>query len=98
MSEHTPGPWFYDELVQICEVDRPYMRVAFLPSDHERYASSKANGRLIAAAPDLLAALQEIIERNEIQHWFNLDQARAAVAKATGETAPSSAQSGKAET
>lgn len=35
------------------------------------------------AAPDMLAALQEIIARNEIQHWFNLDQARAAVAKAT---------------
>jgi hypothetical protein len=37
-----------------------------------------------AAAADMLAALQEIIERNEIQHWFNLDQARAAVAKAIG--------------
>lgn len=34
------------------------------------------------AFADMLAALKEIIARNEIQHWFNLDQARAAVSKA----------------
>lgn len=51
---------------------------------------SEADAILIAAAPEMLAALQEIIARNEIQHWFNLDLARAAVAKATeaaGDTA-----------
>jgi hypothetical protein len=46
---------------------------------------SDADARLIAAAPDLLEALKEIVQRNEIQHWFNLDQARAAIAKAEGE-------------
>lgn len=35
-----------------------------------------------AAFADMPAALKEIIARNEIQHWFNLDQARAAVSKA----------------
>jgi len=33
---------------------------------------------------ELLAALEEIVSRNEIQQWFNLDQARAAIAKARG--------------
>ena len=28
----------------------------------------------------LLAALCDIVKRNEIQHWFNLDQAKAAIA------------------
>jgi hypothetical protein len=36
------------------------------------------------AAPTLLAALQEIVQRNEIQNWFNLDQARAAINEAKG--------------
>jgi hypothetical protein len=57
MNEHTPGPWYYDGCVQIVEVERPHMRVAFLPSDHAEHASSKPNGRLIAAAPELLEAL-----------------------------------------
>jgi hypothetical protein len=32
-----------------------------------------------SAAAELLAALCEIVKRNEIQHWFNLDQAKAAI-------------------
>lgn len=58
MTEHTAAPWHFDGLVQIVEAARPHMRVAFLPSDHAEYASSKPNGHLIAAAPDLLAALR----------------------------------------
>lgn len=57
---HTPGPWSFDGCVQIVEVERPHMRVAFLPSDHSEYAASQANGRLIAGAPDLLEALRRI--------------------------------------
>lgn len=58
MSEHTQGPWEFDGCVQIVEVARPHMRVCFLPSDHERYVTSKPNGYLIAAAPELLAELR----------------------------------------
>lgn len=42
------------------------------------------NCRLFLASPELLEALEDIVARNEIQHWFNLDKARAAIAKARG--------------
>lgn len=64
MDEHTTGPWEFDGVCQITEVARPHMRVCFLPSDHHRYAASEANGCLIAAAPDMKAALIAV------QEWF----------------------------
>lgn len=64
MTEHTPGPWIFDGLCQIVEAERPHMRVCFLPSDHHEYASSKPNGHLIAAAPDMLEAVQ-LLEKAE---------------------------------
>jgi hypothetical protein len=49
----------------------------------------KANARLIAAAPDLLAVLQELEE--SVEYWSEydvplgiVDRIRAAIAKATG--------------
>ena len=44
-----------------------------------------ANARLIAAAPDLLYALQCIIDHETIENRYRLEAARAAIAKATGE-------------
>jgi hypothetical protein len=60
MSKHTPGPWHYAE----CQMGTPFvdtesvgdLLAAALPLDEE-----KANARLIAAAPDLLAALEDMI-------------------------------------
>ncbi len=89
-AKHTPGPWHYDGLVQIVEAARPHMRVAFLPSDHDEYASSKPNGRLIAAAPDLLAALAAVLKwyggaADDDSEWSPcMLQARTAIAKAEG--------------
>jgi hypothetical protein len=55
------------------------------------HGQGEANVRLIAAAPDLLAALQDLcetIEReaSDVDSWAGrqLDAARAAIAKATG--------------
>jgi hypothetical protein len=47
---------------------------------------SAANARLIAAAPDLLEALQAVIDHGSMTgaDWAS-DKARAAIAKATGE-------------
>jgi len=88
---HTPGPWEYDGGAQIVEVARPHMRICFLPSDHADYASSEHNGRLIAAAPDLLRALQNISAglNSEFDSTprilaAEVKAARAAIAKATG--------------
>jgi len=52
------------------------------PSDARTQEQINDWARIFAAAPDMLAALQDIVKRNEIQHWFNLDLARAAIAKA----------------
>lgn len=82
VSEHTPGPWHFDGVCQIVEVERPHMRVCFLPSDHAEYASSKANGRLISAAPDMLAALKAVVAVAD-RRTDEFDAARAAIAKAT---------------
>jgi len=44
-----------------------------------------ANARLIAAAPDLLEALQEMVRTFAKNHAPAVDVARAAIARATGE-------------
>jgi hypothetical protein len=90
-SQHAPGPWTVEEygdeespaLVIHSDID---FRICFMatPGLRDDPETIEANAHLIAAAPDMLAALQDIIKRNEIQHWFNLDLARAAVSKATG--------------
>lgn len=49
---------------------------------------TEANARLVAAAPDLLEALEEIVSAADGDGWKPLDanliKARAAIAKATG--------------
>jgi len=100
-AKHTPGPWKYGwetparEWAQVTTAqgniianvntetgpDIPPLVSKKMPAD--------ANARLIAAAPDLLAALEGILNSecsicNNSPVWHT---ARAAVAKATGETA-----------
>ncbi len=63
MAEHTPGRWIHDEefgeirgdeAILIAIVDGSHSKgIDWTPFDEER----DANARLIAAAPDLLAAL-----------------------------------------
>ena len=93
-TQHTPGPWhlrlsnnatphiehgdcFRDE---VGELDN---RICVMPSEITQSFNSFANARLIAAAPDLLEALEHVI------YWDNgkpeWEMARAAIAKATGE-------------
>ncbi|MDI3856369.1 hypothetical protein QK383_10405 [Pseudomonas aeruginosa] len=91
MRKHTPGPWeierYSDGLIQIVGNIRAV-------SEHEEHVTNvveavtmgdEANARLIAAAPELLEALQVCIE--QITALCSADdvpdQARAAIAKAT---------------
>ena len=92
MSEfkHTPGPWECDGDL----VHKDGFQIAIVESHYEDYVElQQANARLIAAAPELLEALQHIQRCiplggfAQIHHnsstWSQID---AAIAKATGET------------
>jgi hypothetical protein len=101
MSTHTPEPW---EFFVISEVNEEYRvtaaRSLFLTlapcADGYCPGETRANAKLIAAAPDLLAACIalvnwcEITDPNETRDGMEhlndvVDQARDAIAKANGE-------------
>jgi hypothetical protein len=98
MSKHTPGPWRWWETANgariaghpadgsrnfVCDVTTP-----------ERDVSFRANACLIAAAPDLMAALYMMLEGSQadcgcvrLPSDKAVKAAFAAIAKATKETA-----------
>lgn len=91
MSKHTPGPWI------IVDTQRGDAIVNALidESGAAMYGpivdggiDTEANARLIAAAPELLAACEAVIEEQSIGMYGAISneciaQLRAAVAKAT---------------
>jgi len=93
MSDHTPGPW---ELIgdAIMPDPRRHLPDTMLGianiQDHgsdRPLAVHRANARLIAAAPDLLEALEALTANYadvEPGGSKNVDKARAALAKARG--------------
>jgi hypothetical protein len=86
-TQHTPAPWSYDEFngkLWITD-DTCIGTIAQLVTDSEKgnWDEDKANARLIAAAPELLAALQEIESRFCTGEETFRSIARAAIAKAT---------------
>jgi hypothetical protein len=88
MSEHTPGPWKSSDRFPGVVLDggNPPRQVASASGNDadERIA----NARLIAAAPDLLHALQVVAAQiDDIDDLCNAEACkavRAAIAKATG--------------
>ena len=104
MSKHTPGPWrvfehsWSDTSVLadgfdhgICLLDINHATEESQDADEALMA---ANARLIAAAPDLLASLRELVEafvatdeEGLIEHAEPMRRARAAIAKALGDAA-----------
>lgn len=90
MSAHTKGPWTRDWKF-ILAADRRIIAEAFLLP--EPVLPQEANARLIAAAPELLAALESIAtkaeelaedrHRSDRGFWIACaEEARAAIAKA----------------
>lgn len=89
---HTPGPWTAGRAIP---EDNVVSRIVRAGDDHialvmdlEDAAQEAAdNARLIAAAPDLLAALQwalsQIEDSLDPDHQAALESARAVVARAT---------------
>jgi hypothetical protein len=104
MSEikHTPGPWSVNTAAEYCgtRVDGPNGRGVAHAIQRDAHpvhgqgitqAEAEANGRLIAAAPELLQALRDLIGSVPgPANWHTdaaskaVDRAVAALAKATG--------------
>ena len=108
MSKHTPGPWFaspYEGFGPMTTVrqgcPKTGMRIAstFETTTPVHIERSEANARLIAAAPELLEAIQLILDQVDYTNGACsmaemvgacldarfIDQARNAIAKARGE-------------
>lgn len=63
-TKHTPAPWSVDpHTAHVNEISTGLPLVAMQwPSDDRSEEETKANANLIAAAPDLLAACQHVID------------------------------------
>ena len=111
-AAHTPGPWFADEAgivrrgsagtqsyAEAVPIATPWIEGAWQYEDCTE--ESKANARLIAAAPELLEACKAHVEWGEAEDshegttfWERVEMyrkadalIRAAIAKATGSKA-----------
>ena len=95
-AKHTPGPWlthkegFSSIYIESRIGGGMLQEVASCGPTGEGSDQQEANARLIAAAPELLEALAEIVSAADGEGWNQLDpslsKARAAIAKATGGT------------
>ena len=94
MSKHTPGPWqikrHFDPGYKFISAQKhtALAQVVWCMEDEDRSPECEANAHLIAAAPDLLDALFYLLETSSgVSHeqWLEaMEQARAAILKATG--------------
>jgi hypothetical protein len=84
MSEqHTPAPWSLGSNGATTKViDADGKAVCMLT-----YRKDRWNGDLIAAAPDLLACLLDVLDADGDLNAMDFDRYRAAIAKATGDKA-----------
>ena len=89
MSRSTPGPWIASDY------DVNYVEIDAANGEQVGEAYSPANGRLIAAAPELLEALTLLLQQVDASGngdapdfgWPKATQAaRAAIAKAEGQS------------
>lgn len=95
MSKHTPGPWvIYDDSndgktnrIEIAALGKTVARIY-----HSVPAEDIPNARLIAAAPEMLAALVDVVAvlqkhypKQAASPGSIVERALAAIAKATGE-------------
>ncbi len=92
-TTHTPGPWEVSRTDE--DIERKVGVTVYVGEDDGagRFAAVRgidlaedaANARLIAAAPDMLAALQELGEIVHVDAARCYEITQAAIAKATGE-------------
>ena len=87
-TQHTPGPWAIGDVqddVSPYPVLAAGIPVANVPYRGPCEAQDWADARLIAAAPDLLAALEQIVDAYENGGEGDFLSAMQAIRKARGE-------------
>jgi hypothetical protein len=98
VSKHLPAPWFVSESragvlsgyvgITTNKHDDFAQVVVQMDDDDEPLPYGHANARLIAAAPELLEALQSLLDDvGRANSMLGAVKARAAISKATGESA-----------
>lgn len=91
-TQHTPGPWEVSPdnagsqytITGVGSLEKAPTVAYVVRAKHIASDTVQANARLIAAAPDLLAALQDILTIKDILGSGRQLRVEAAVAKATG--------------
>lgn len=92
MTAHTPGPWelhgWGDANYEVLAAGATVCNVPGFDDDTVDFGRAEADARLIAAAPELLKALDELVGRviENDGRGDLVDNALAAVAKAKGDT------------
>lgn len=98
MAEHTPGPWGCRDTsyhAHDYRLTKPNGEPLPVNAPYNDHSEQRANARLIAAAPDLLEALEYLLEQTIVQdeqydciitegEAEAAAMARAAIAKARG--------------
>ena len=92
-TAHTPGPWTMEPCPDGIDIYAPKGRICMLNRDEPEEGNGlDLNACLIAAAPDLLAALETLMGLIEMtgprcisDYAHPISAARAAIAKAKGE-------------
>lgn len=94
-AQHTPGPWIIRDALHTPrrEIVSDDQRIAVIGESSITEGSPRANACLIAAAPDLLAAMRALLEatvdlvavHDAEGTWTScIDEAKAVIAKAEG--------------
>jgi len=87
-TKHTPGPWRYNGKTDVYNANGA--TICELYKGYQSIPECRANAHLIAAAPDLLEAMEGLLawEPRQKDHAERLawEDALAAIAKAKGET------------
>ena len=61
-AKHTPGPWTTGRAINAVDMGKFSFICPFGANSADQVAEIKANARLIAAAPDLLQALENLTD------------------------------------
>jgi hypothetical protein len=93
LALYTPGPWLVEGDDVVLADGTPIGRVYYVGPARGGVESTEANARLVAAAPDLLDALERLLvfadelcrDVGVSTHYPSAERARAAIRRALGD-------------